>query len=172
MRIRFRFSNEMIRTTPFRKACRAQQIALVGALFVVAGISGCANAGVSNVVPPPLQPQIAASISVCNRTPDSCADAQTFSLAQIRDLSIHVDWKNVPQGTRSQKLEMLDPGGGSYQVMNTSFVEEDGNGEAQTDSLIPISGSMITQRGITGTWVIRVSLDEQVIATQNITFEQ
>lgn len=163
----------MNRTTPIRKACSTRQIALVAALSAFLGIAGCAGTSVSNVLPPPVQPQIAASISVCNKTPDACADAQTFSLAQIRDLAIHVDWKNVPQGTRTQKLEMFDPGGGSYQVLNASFVEEDGeNGEAQTDSLIPISGSMITQRGITGVWTFRVSLDGQVIATQTVTFEQ
>jgi hypothetical protein len=162
---------KMVRTTPIREARCA--IALVAVFLTSLGIAGCANNSVSNVLPPLVQPQIAASISVCNKTPDSCADAQTFSLAQIRDLAIHVDWKNVPQGTRTQKLEMFDPGGGSYQVLNTSFVEEDGgNGEVQTDSLIPVSGSMITQRGITGVWTFRVSLDSQVIATQNVTFEQ
>jgi hypothetical protein len=160
----------MNRTTPIREGRSA---ILLAALFASLGIAGCAGGSASNILPPPVQPQIAASISVCNKTPDSCADAQTFSLAQIRDLAIHVDWKNVPQGTRTQKLEMFDPGGGSYQVLNTSFVEEDGgNGEIQTDSLIPISGSMITQRGITGVWTFRVSLDGQVIATQNVTFEQ
>ena len=162
---------KMNRTTPIREGRCA--ISLAAVLFASLGIAGCAGTSVSNVLPPPVQPQIAASISVCNKTPDACADAQTFSLAQIRDLAIHVDWKNVPQGTRTQKLEMFDPGGGSYQVLNTSFVEEDGgNGELQTDSLIPVSGSMITQRGITGVWTFRVSLDGQVIATQNVTFEQ
>ncbi len=157
---------------PIRKASRAKRLILATALILTVGIAGCAGASVSSVVPPP-QPQLAASISACNKTPNACADAQTFSLAQIRDLAIHVDWKNVSAGTRTQKLEVLDPGGGSYQVMNTSFLEEDGgNGEAQTDALIPISGSMITQRGITGTWTLRVSLDGQVVATQSVTFEQ
>jgi hypothetical protein len=163
---------EMNRTAPIREAIRAQGLALAALVCLSTGIAGCAGGTISNVVPPPVQPQIA-SISVCNKTPDSCADQQSFSLAQIRDLAIHVDWKNVSAGTRTQKLEMIDPGGGSYQVLNTSFVEEDGgNGEAQTDALIPISGSMITQRGITGTWTFRVSLDGQAVATQNITFEQ
>lgn len=121
-------------------------------------------------VPPP-EPIVAAAISVCNKTPDGCSQQPSFSLVAIRDLAIHVDWKNVSSGTRTQKLEMLDPGGGSYQVLNTSFVEEDGdNGAAATDVLVPISGSMITQRSITGTWTLRVSLDEQAVATQRITF--
>jgi hypothetical protein len=164
---------KMIRTSQIREASRPRATALAGALSAFLAIAGCAGTSVSNILPPPVQPQISAAISVCNKTPDSCADAQTFSLAQIRDLAIHVDWKNVPQGTRTQKLEMFDPGGGSYQVLNTSFVEEEGgNGEMQTDALIPISGSMITQRGITGSWTLRVSLDGQAIATQSFTFEQ
>jgi hypothetical protein len=122
------------------------------------------------IVPSP-QPTVAAAMTVCNKTPDGCSQQPSFSLVAIRDLAIHVDWKNVTPGTRTQKLEMLDPGGGSYQVLNTSFVEEDGgNGAAATDVLIPISGSMITQRSITGTWTLRVSLDEQTVATQSITF--
>ena len=157
--------------TPIRKGCRAKSFPLAAALLLTIAISGCAESSVSSVLPPP-QPQIAASISVCNKTPNTCADAQTFSLEQIRDLSIHVDWKNVTPGTRTQKLEMLDPGGGSYQILNTSFLaEEAGSGQVQTDSLIPISGSMITQRGMTGTWTLRVSLDGQAVATQSITFE-
>jgi len=160
-------------TTPIRQRVRAKSAALATAFLLALGVSGCAGASVSSVVPPPQQPAIAASISVCNKTPNACADAQTFSLAQIRDLAIHVDWKNISSGTRTQKLEMLDPGDGSYQVLNTSFVEEDGGtGEAQTNSLIPISGSMITQREMTGAWTLRVSLDGQVVATQRITFEQ
>jgi hypothetical protein len=163
----------MISALAIRKVRPVRQVSLAAMFAAFLCIAGCASSSVSNIVPPPVQPQIAASISVCNKTPDSCADAQTFSLAQIRDLAIHVDWKNVPQGTRTQKLEMFDPGGGSYQVLNSSFVEEGtGMGEVQTDALIPISGSMITQRGITGTWTLRVSLDGQAIATQNITFEQ
>jgi hypothetical protein len=158
-------------STPIRQQRRVKSLAPAAALLLTIAISGCAESSVPSVLPPP-QPQIAASISVCNKTPNACADAQTFSLAQIRDLSIHVDWKNVSPGTRTQKLEMLDPGGGSYQVLNTSFLEEEaGTGQAQTDSLIPISGSMITQRGMTGTWTLRVSLDGQEVATQSITFE-
>jgi hypothetical protein len=164
---------KMISAAPIRKVRPVRQVSLAALFSAFLGIAGCASSSVSNIVPPPVQPQVAASISVCNKTPDICADAQTFSLAQIRDLAIHVDWKNVPQGTRTQKLEMFDPGGGSYQVLNSSFVEEgSGTGEVQTDALIPISGSMITQRGITGTWTLRVSLDGQAIATQSITFEQ
>ena len=156
--------------SPIREKSGAR---LATALLLALAVSGCAGTSVSSIVPPPQQPTVTASISICNKTPDACADAQTFSLAQIRDLIVHVDWKNVSPGTRTQKLEMLDPGGGSYQVMNTSFVEEvGGTGEAQTDLLIPISGSMITQRGMTGTWTLRVSLDGREAATQSITFEQ
>lgn len=161
----------MKRQNTSREATLPQGIALIVALCTAAGISGCASTDMTIVVSP-VQAQVAASMTVCNKTPDGCSQQPSFSLAQVRDLAIHVDWKNVAPGTRTQKLEVLDPGGGSYQVLNTSFVEEeDGNSVAQTDVLIPISGSMITQRSIAGPWMFRVSLDEKQVATQSVTFE-
>jgi len=155
---------------PTREAKFLQHAALALTLCAAVGIVGCAGSTMTTE-PPPVQPQVTAAMTVCNRTPDGCSQQQSFSLGTIRDLAIRVDWKNVAPGTRTQKLELLDPGGGSYQVLNTSFVEEDGgSGAAATDVLIPISGSMITQRSITGTWTFRVSLDDQTIATQSVTF--
>ena len=154
---------------PTRETRFLQRAALAPVLCAAAGVIGCGSADMTPVQPP--QPQVAAAMTVCNKTPDGCSQQQSFSLGTIRDLAIHVDWKNVAPGTRTQKLELLDPGGGSYQVLNTSFVEEDGgNGAAETDVLIPISGSMITQRSITGTWTFRVSLDDQTVATQSVAF--
>jgi hypothetical protein len=155
---------------PNRETAFLQRAVLAVAFCVAAtGFSGCAGADIA-VVPPP-QAQVAAAMTVCNKTPDGCSPQPSFSLGVIRDLAIHVDWKNVTPGTRTQKLEMMDPGGGSYQILNTSFVEQDGgNGAASTDVMIPISGSMITQRSITGTWTLRISLDEQMVATQTVTF--
>jgi hypothetical protein len=160
----------MSRLTTTDEARLQKRIALAVALCAATGIAGCAGAAMTIVQPP--QPQVAAAMTVCNKTPDGCSQQPSFSLGTIRDLAIHVDWKNVAPGTRTQTLEMLDPGNGSYQVLNTSFVEQDGgNGTAATDVLIPISGSMITQRGITGTWTFRVSLDNQTVATESVTFE-
>jgi len=159
----------MNRLMPIRETRFLQRAALALVLCAAAGVIGCGSADMTPVQPP--QPQVAAAMTVCNKTPDGCSQQQSFSLGTIRDLAIHVDWKNVAPGTRTQKLELLDPGGGSYQVLNTSFVEEDGgNGAAETDVLIPISGSMITQRSITGTWTFRVSLDDQTVATQSVAF--
>lgn len=144
---------------------------LIASLIAFAGIAGCAEGGTMNGAPP-VQAQVSATVTLCNQTPQGCAAGSTFSLGTIRDLSIHVDWKNVEAGTRTQELELIDPGGGSYQVVNSSFVVPDGGtGTASTDVSIPISGSMITQREITGNWTIRVSLDGQSAANQNVVFQ-
>jgi hypothetical protein len=133
-------------------------------------LAGCAEGGAMSSAP--AQPQIAATVTTCNRTPSGCVTQGSFSLAAMRDLAVHVDWQNVPPGTRTQKLELLDPGGGSYQVVNASFVIEEGaTGSAATDALIPISGSAIAQRQITGSWTIRISLDGVLVATQGVAFQ-
>jgi hypothetical protein len=142
-----------------------------GGALVALSLVGCAEGGSMSSVPP-VQAQVSAAVTVCNQTPQGCAPASSFSLGTIRDLAIHVEWANVEAGTRVQKLQLLDPGGGSYQVVNSSFeVPDGGTGTAATNVSIPISGSMITQRQITGAWTIRVSLDGQDIASQNVAFQ-
>lgn len=144
---------------------------LIAGLIAVAGTAGCAEGGAMNGAPP-VQAQVSATVTTCNQTPQGCTADSTFSLGAIRDLSVHVDWKNLEAGTRTQKLEFVDPSGGSYQVVNSSFLVPDGSaGTAATDVSIPVSGSMITQREITGNWTIRVSLDGQSIANQSVIFQ-
>lgn len=144
---------------------------LMGGALAALSLAGCAEGGSMGTVPP-TQAQVSAAVTVCNQTPQGCTGTGSFSLGTIRDLAIHVEWANVEAGTRTQKLELLDPGGGSYQVVNSSFeVTDGGTGTATTNVLIPISGSMITQRQITGAWMIRVSLDGQGVANQNVTFQ-
>jgi hypothetical protein len=91
-------------------------------------------------------------------------------LATIRDLVIHVDWINLPAGTRTQTLRFLDPGDGSFQVKNSSFVVTD-NGQASADVTFPVKGSMITQRQITGTWKLEVSLDGKPVISRQVILE-
>lgn len=114
--------------------------------------------------------QPSAAISVCTQSDGGCTPATSFSLATIRDLVIHVDWINVPAGTRTQTVQLLDPGDGSFQVKNTSFVVTD-NGQASADVTFPIKGSMITQRQITGTWKLEVSLDGKAMMTRQVILE-
>ena len=117
----------------------------------------------------PTPADVSAVVTVCNMTPDGCSQNTSFSLATIRDLSVHVQWTNVAPGTQTQTLQLLDPAGGSYQVTNSSFVVAEGSdGQASTDVLIPIRGSMITQRQITGTWTVKLMLNGKPFSSQNV----
>jgi hypothetical protein len=166
----------MNRHFPNRRALLLLCIASAAILVVSFQMMGCAESGpttsaTSSAQTPAVQPP-AASITVCNETPDGCAPGTSFSLATLRDLSVHVQWTNVAPGTRTQTLQVLDPGGGSYKVKNSSFVVADGtSGQETTDVLIPISGSMIAERQITGAWTIQVMLDGQPISSQSVTLQ-
>lgn len=117
---------------------------------------------------PPVQPA-QASVTLCNRTPSGCASGASFSLATLRDLTINVAWSNVPAGTHTQTTEMLEPGGGLFEVKSQAFaIADNSNGAAQTEEILPVSGTMITQRRVTGAWKVRVSLDTTMSATQTV----
>jgi hypothetical protein len=154
-----------------RKTWLLRRLAAGTALTACVFIIGCAESSPmsSGGTGTPTPADASAVVTVCNQTPDGCSQNTSFSLATIRDLSVHVQWTNVAPGTQTQTLQLLDPGRGSYQVTNSSFVVADGsNGQASTDVLIPVSGSMITQRQITGTWTIQVTLNGKPVATQSV----
>jgi hypothetical protein len=157
----------MTRTTTTR--CEALLgAALTAALALVS--TGCAAAG-SNAVNPVVMPA-AATISVCNQTEQGCSTAAAFSLSNVRDLSVDVQWQHLDAGTHTQTLELLEPGGGTYQVQNTSFLIANGNdGAAKTNVAIPLAGSWVTQRVVTGSWSVRISLDGQNISTTPVVFQ-
>ena len=163
-------------TASSKRAHSAMPTVIALALLCIVMLAGCAeSSSMTSTDPSPQAPADqppSASITVCNETPNGCDPATSYSLATIRDLSVQVQWANVPPGTQTQTLQMLDPGGGSYEVKNSSFVVADGvPGQATTHVLIPVSGSMIAQRQITGQWAIQVTLNGQPIASQTVTFE-
>jgi hypothetical protein len=133
--------------------------------------SGCAGAAMDPApqLPAP-QPQPAqASVTVCNRTPSGCAPAASFSLGTLRDLAINAAWSNVSAGTHTQTTEILEPGGGLFEVKLQSFaIAENSDGTVQTEEIVPVSGTMITQRRLAGAWKVRVSLDTTMSVTQTV----
>jgi len=117
---------------------------------------------------PPVQPA-QASVTVCNRTPSGCTSGASFSLGTLRDLAIDAAWSNVRPGTHTQTTEILEPSGGLFEVKSQAFaVDDNSNGTAQTEEIVPVSGTMITQRRITGAWKVRVSLDTTMSVTQTV----
>lgn len=143
-------------------------------------VSGCAGAGVATSNsgtpggggPGPTVTPATAALSFCNTAQAKCQPAgANFSLttSNISTLNVKVDWANVPAGTHSQEMRLMLPNGNLYERLQTTFVvPRGGDGSASVNRNIPIVGSYITQRQITGGWKVKVSLDGKVITTGDL----
>jgi hypothetical protein len=133
---------------------------------VVVGFSACQMESSGGAAPPPVP---SATVSLCESGNSDCSPQTSFSVGQTRDIAVNISWENVPAGNHIQKLEILIPGGGLYQETDTAFAVPVGSAEpiVATRSL-PVGGTSIQQRQITGEWTMRVSLDDQVIASQTV----
>src|SRR5271157_5873634 len=154
-----------------RISIQGEQIWLSAALACAAVLAaGCGEFGATSGNQPVLPPQpLSVAVQVCNSTPDGCAAGASYSLASLRDLAVNVSWENVPVGTHTQTLEVLDPSGWVYQARTQAFaMSEDWDGSAKTTETIPVAGTWITDRLRTGQWTMRISFDGQVVATQTV----
>jgi len=152
-------------------ARRSWSTVLLGcaALCLAAGFSACQTGMTSGNGghPPPLV--TGATVSFCDDGDGACTAATSFSVASLRDLVISVNWENLSAGNHTQMLEVLQPGGGLYQASQSSFLV----GGASQSSLtmtrtVPVAGTWISQRRMTGEWSVRVSLDGKAITSQTV----
>jgi hypothetical protein len=113
-----------------------------------------------------------AAVSFCNAAQTNCqAQSANFSMAtsNIPDLNIKVDWASVLPGPHSQEIRLMMPNGNLFQRLQDTFmVAANGNGTATVNRNIPIAGSFISQRQITGGWKVEVSLDGKAKATGDL----
>ena len=132
------------------------------------GLLGCAGpAQLAGGPPPALSPS--AAVSFCDNTAAGCAAAATFSLQSLRDLNVVVNWQNLPAGTHAQTVNVFLPDGNLYQTFETSFeVPEGSPGSMTTGAALPVAGTWITQRGLSGAWNFTLALDGQTMTTQSV----
>lgn len=149
-----------------RKWRNAQGI--IAILLLAIGSAGCTGSSSANGgIPPPPVPN--ALITFCDDGDPACTPATSFSVASARDVVIKTSWDNLPVGNHVQTLEIMIPGGGLYQSTQTAFLTDSSSSAAfATSRILPVAGTWIQQRQITGTWVVRVSLDDQVVASQMV----
>lgn len=152
-------------------AMRAWSRSLLGcaALCLAAGLSACQTGMTSGNGGNPPPPVTGATVSFCDDGDGACTAATSFSVASLRDLVISVNWENLSAGNHTQMLEVLQPGGGLYQASQSSFLA----GGASQSSLtmtrtVPVAGTWISQRRMTGEWSVRVSLDGKAITSQTV----
>ena len=117
-------------------------------------------------------PQLALAVRVCDSGTPNCTGQTTFSLGSLLDLQVNADWKNMPGGTHTQEIAFLLPNGVVYQTVSHGFGVAEGTFGAPTISdAMPVAGTYITQRELTGDWTVQISLDGAVVGTQTIQFQ-
>src|SRR5256885_10213976 len=113
-------------------------------------LAGCAQ-GMDQVPPPSgaVQP-VAMTVTVCDSGEQGCSAATSFSLGTFRDLGVGVDWKNVPGGTHTQQIALVQPNGVVYQTASHSFGVADRKLRGHPIySLNPVAAASFTQRSVT-----------------------
>ncbi|GAC1630991.1 MAG: hypothetical protein NVS9B14_02270 [Candidatus Acidiferrum sp.] len=151
---------------------RKKQLWFLLGLTITIALAGCAQ----NMDPAPAAPAVqpvAMIVTLCDSGESGCTGGTSFQLGVIRDLGVGVDWRNVPGGTHTQQISLLQPNGVVYQTVSHSFAVADGKlGSPKVDDVIPVAGTFITQRAQTGEWAIEVSLDGQTIGAQKFQFAE
>ena len=105
--------------------------------------------------------QPSASVSICGQTCGS-----TFHIDQVHALTVIVNWRNAA-GKHTQQVKFLLPKGETYQIMETKF---EGNGPQS--SVLPVAGTWIQAKELTGKWTVQVYLDGQLVTQSGFTFHR
>ena len=122
-------------------------------------------------LPPPGSPT--AAVSFCDKTESGCTTSGSFAVGGTRSLSVGIEWTNLTPGTHSQKVSFVMPSGDEYQTFETSFVVADGSSVPVTMSQeLPIEGTWIAQRRLTGMWQVNYFLDGQPMGSQAVQLTQ
>jgi|HubBroStandDraft_6_1064221.scaffolds.fasta_scaffold03882_12 hypothetical protein len=148
------------------QACK-RTLSLAALILSVSGFCGCQTNSPSAAKVPPTPPS--AGLTFCESGFADCSPTSSFSVSNVRDLKINVAWENVPAGNHIQKLEVLVPSGGLYQQTTSAFaIPENSTQPFVVTRNLPVAGTWIQQRQITGEWTVRVSLDGQDIGSQAV----
>lgn len=158
-----------------RLPCPFTRKYLIGAVISTAlAVAGCG--GYSGMMPggggaPPPPPAPAASIHPCDTPVIGCAPAASFQIKALRDLNIVINWKNLAAGNHAQTVTFFLPSGELYQTFEKSFAVAD-SGAATTMEALPVAGTWIRQRNLSGSWRVAVALDGQSIGEETVQLSQ
>jgi hypothetical protein len=119
---------------------------------------------------------LAATLEFCDDGAEksACTSKDAFSLTQIRDLFIWVNWQVVPTGPHTQQLDIFMPQGHALYIRySDGFQITDAPvGSALVLRSMPVAGTWITQRQLTGTWEVDASLDGKLVSSKTFQFLQ
>lgn len=111
---------------------------------------------------PPVQPPALAATSSARLDPEG-----TTGVDEVETVTIHADVIGA-QGPTGIVEELITPSGDAYQ-RNVETLFGDVDQLQPVDFTLPVAGTFIQMRQLTGTWTARLSVNGQVVATQ--TFE-
>lgn len=142
--------------------------------LLFSSLCGCALAPQSQGADPLASPsagaaQPAAQILFCDAPGISCAPATSFSVSRLRDLNIVINWAKLAPGNHAERIAVSHAAGGLYQSFHKSFLVPEGSSSFSTSYALPVAGTWIAQRHLTGAWTVRASLDGHLAATQTVT---
>lgn len=147
------------------------RLSIIAALGFAAALAGCASGSMqSPASPAPLS--ASATMLICDSAAPGCSGLTSFSISKVHDLSVTVVWENVAAGTHTQRLDLLLPNGNLYQTFSSGFAQPANSmTQLEVKQQIPVVGTWITQRALTGKWSVSVSLDGQILSTGPLDFQ-
>lgn len=141
------------------------------------------------VAPPAVYAPAKTEVFFCETPTTECrSNAASFEVKRLRDLYVFVTWPKTP-GDHVQTVEFYLPDGNAYVKKDTPFRTRAGitrarrpEGTNLPDSFftasrgiptvitsLPVAGTYISQRSLTGAWTVRVLLDGQLVTTAQFT---
>ncbi|HWQ02967.1 MAG TPA: hypothetical protein VNL38_00660 [Candidatus Nitrosotenuis sp.] len=126
----------------------------------------------------------------CQTASPECRGLGTsFDITKLRDLYVFATWPDL-SGNFTQTVEFYLPDGSLYLKKSTPFMVRNGQPLARRQASstlpewmftksrgvpavvtpLPVAGTFITQRNLTGTWTVRVLLDGALVMTAQFQF--
>lgn len=83
--------------------------------------------------------------------------SNNFSGAELDDLNVLVQWKNLLQN-HAQRVDLIAPDGSLYQSLSRLVTVDD---VAPVETRVPVNGSWITRYGLYGSWCVEIFIDQE-----------
>lgn len=113
-------------------------------------------------------------------TMEFCAEVcgDSFSVVTTRDVIITTSWRGLTAGPHKEMLALYLPNGQVYQKFQSNMEAATGPDSrhklhrsfAKVTHVLPVAGSAIQQRNLTGAWSVEVYLDDALVATGRLNF--
>ena len=141
---------------------------LAGCTLILSAFLSSCSVGSTSADGGPAQ-TATALITFCDDGVPDCPPVTTFSLSQMRDLVVKVDWFGVAPGNHTQEVRVMLPEGTALQVSDTGFlIGPESDSSFSSLQSVRMAGSWQAQRQETGTWSVDVLLDGRTVKSETV----